>query len=465
MRKKTGGAGAERYEVFLLLVLQLVMFACVRVSFAFRNVSELTVGNTVAVAFDSLGMVVNILLFFGFTRSSRKSREFSLVSATIFCTSLYLMLDSLSRVVDGVAKMRTANAVINTLLYCFVPLIFIAIMEYEKLRLGVSPGKKGGALTKLTLALSALCILSVIGNLPWKYYFSITPDGFYKRSETYYLSLIIPILLASVCVVYVFIQKVPLARKAVIVSYPMIPFVLMALTSYITGMSLNYITVFCMSVMFFGVIYASREEELENQKHLYMKQRVELMSSQIRSHFVSNTLLTIRGMYREEPDKADAVMNDFIMYLQHSFREVSDGGLVPASKELEHTRHYTNIEQARFPDISVEYQITAPDFSLPAITVQPIVENAIRHGLMPLESGGKVTVSSDETETDYRIIVADNGVGFDPASLGTEENESGKHIGIPNVRDRLSAFGGTLTVESGRGSGTKVTITMPKTAK
>ena len=96
---------------------------------------------------------------------------------------------------------------------------------------------------------------------------------------------------------------------------------------------------------------------------------------------------------------------------------------------------------------------------LPALSVQPLVENAIKHGLMGLESGGTVTVSSYETDMDYRISVVDDGVGFDTTILLDDR----EHIGIRNIRGRIEAMcGGTLTVESAPGKGTKAVITIPK---
>lgn len=110
-------------------------------------------------------------------------------------------------------------------------------------------------------------------------------------------------------------------------------------------------------------------------------------------------------------------------------------------------------------DMEVRFELDSDDFLLPALSVQPLVENAIKHGLMGLESGGTVTVSSYETDMDYRISVVDDGVGFDTSILLDDR----EHIGIRNIRGRIAAMcGGTLTVESVPGKGTKAVITIPK---
>jgi sensor histidine kinase YesM len=129
------------------------------------------------------------------------------------------------------------------------------------------------------------------------------------------------------------------------------------------------------------------------------------------------------------------------------------------SQEMEHVHHYINIENVRFPDMTFSFEMNSNDFLIPALTIQPIVENAIKHGLMKLQKGGTVRVVSYETETHYCVLVEDNGVGFDTGKLLDDR----KHVGIRNIRGRLKAMvNGTLEIESKIGVGTKVLIKIPK---
>jgi sensor histidine kinase YesM len=129
---------------------------------------------------------------------------------------------------------------------------------------------------------------------------------------------------------------------------------------------------------------------------------------------------------------------------------------------MEHVRHYLYIESVRFPDMSFAFEMNTDDFCLPALTIQPLVENAIKHGLMQLPKGGSIRIVSYETQTDYCILVEDDGVGFD-TSAPLDEKE---HIGIRNIRDRLKIMvGGALNIESTPGVGTKVTVIIPKEGK
>ena len=126
---------------------------------------------------------------------------------------------------------------------------------------------------------------------------------------------------------------------------------------------------------------------------------------------------------------------------------------------MEHVRYYISIENVRFPDMTFTFEMNSEDFIIPALTVQPIVENAIKHGLMKLTKGGVVHVRSYETDTHYCISVTDNGAGFDTSVL-TDDRE---HVGIRNIRERLKAMvNGKLDIESTPGVGTKVVISIPK---
>ena len=129
------------------------------------------------------------------------------------------------------------------------------------------------------------------------------------------------------------------------------------------------------------------------------------------------------------------------------------------SQEMEHVHHYISIENVRFPDMTFSFEMNSEDFHIPALTIQPIVENAIKHGLMKLPKGGMIHVVSYETETAYCISVEDDGVGFDTSALLDER----KHVGLRNIRERLKVMvNGTLAIESTVGKGTKVLITIPK---
>jgi sensor histidine kinase YesM len=140
---------------------------------------------------------------------------------------------------------------------------------------------------------------------------------------------------------------------------------------------------------------------------------------------------------------------------------LDEPGLIAFTTELEHVKTYLEIEKIRFDDtLEIEYDIRCVDFQLPVLTVQPIVENAVKHGTSRKRGGGKVTISTREDDEFYIVTVSDTGCGFDPA---VRKDDGKKHVGIENVRQRLSNMcGGVLTIESEIGVGTVVNIRIPK---
>ena len=134
---------------------------------------------------------------------------------------------------------------------------------------------------------------------------------------------------------------------------------------------------------------------------------------------------------------------------------------IPFENELNHTISFLNLEKAMYGDaLNVIYDIQTKNFKLPALTVQPIAENAIKHGIGKKEGGGTVTISTEETESVFMIIISDDGVGFSPEKTADDGQQ---HIGIKNVRLRLTAqCGGSLEIEGKPGAGTTATITIPK---
>ena len=212
-----------------------------------------------------------------------------------------------------------------------------------------------------------------------------------------------------------------------------------------------------------GINALSKAKELETEKIVLnaelTESRISTMMSQIRPHFIYNTLGSIEQLCIIDPSKAGELVHNFAKYLRGNFGELDNPKPILMSQEMEHVRHYISIENVRFPDMTFSFEMNSDDFHIPALTIQPIVENAIKHGLMKLSKGGTIRVVSYETESHYCVSVEDDGVGFDTDVLLDER----KHVGIRNIRGRLKAMvNGTLEIESRVGIGTTVLIKIPK---
>ena len=207
----------------------------------------------------------------------------------------------------------------------------------------------------------------------------------------------------------------------------------------------------------------AKAKELETEKIVLNAQltesRVSTMMSQIRPHFIYNTLGSIEQLCKLDPPKAGDLVHNFAKYLRGNFGELDNPKPILMSQEMEHVHHYINIENVRFPDMTFLFEMKSDDFHIPALTVQPIVENAVKHGLMKLPRGGTIHVVAYETDAAYCVSVVDDGVGFDTGTLLDDRS----HVGLRNIRERLKVMvNGTLDIESTPGVGTRVLITIPK---
>ena len=226
--------------------------------------------------------------------------------------------------------------------------------------------------------------------------------------------------------------------------------------------AISFLTVALSVSCVFYYIWLHLQFVREHEEDLKARQRIRIMTSQIKPHFLYNTLSTIQALCHSDPDRAAGITEDFGAYLRQNLASMNEPGLIPFKKELEHTKIYVEIEETRFPNIHVRYDIQDGDFSLPPLTLQPIVENAIRHGVRIREEG-IVEIITRQREDGHEIVIRDNGVGFDVKTLETADES---HIGLRNVRDRVEGMcGGTLTVESRTGEGTTVTIFLPLPGK
>ena len=223
-----------------------------------------------------------------------------------------------------------------------------------------------------------------------------------------------------------------------------------------------YLTIAMSFSCVFYYIWLHLQFVRDHEEDLKAQQRIKIMMSQIQPHFLYNTLSTIQVLCHTDPEKAADITGNFSSYLRRNLSSLDEPGLIPFEKELEHTRTYVQIEETRFQNVRVTYDIGDISFSLPPLTLQPMVENAIRHGVR-IRDEGIVEVVTRKHDGFHEILVRDNGVGFD-----TEKYEASdrSHVGLRNVRNRVESMcAGTLTVESRINEGTTVTIRIPSEAE
>jgi len=210
--------------------------------------------------------------------------------------------------------------------------------------------------------------------------------------------------------------------------------------------------------------------ELDQSRARVARAEIRALRAQISPHFIYNALGAIGSFIRTDPDRARELLLEFAEFTRYSFRQY--GEFTTLAEELGNIERYLLIERARFGErLQVTLRI-APEVlpvAVPFLTLQPLVENAVRHGLAGKPGIGTISIQAQDAGAQCLITVEDDGVGMDPARLRdlTPENSSDgrEHVGLGNVDDRLrSVFGDDygLVVETAPGAGTKVSLRIPK---
>jgi two-component system LytT family sensor kinase len=208
--------------------------------------------------------------------------------------------------------------------------------------------------------------------------------------------------------------------------------------------------------------------ELDSSRERLARAEVKALRAQISPHFIYNALTAIASFVRTDPERARELILEFAEFTRYSFR--AHGEFTTLAEELRSIDRYLTIERARFGDrLQVQLRI-APEVlpvGLPFLCLQPLVENAVRHGLSRKPGVGMVSIEARDAGAECHITVEDDGVGMDPAVFGQAgpEGEDGQHVGLVNVDERLrSVFGdhNGLVVETAPGAGTKVSMRVPK---
>ena len=209
----------------------------------------------------------------------------------------------------------------------------------------------------------------------------------------------------------------------------------------------------------FGIILCDQIEQYMRQQREIAHQRASIMVLQMRPHFIFNTMMSIYYLCAQDSRKAQQVTLDFTSYLRKNFSAIASENTIPFANELEHTRAYLAVEQVQFEDsLFVEYDTPHTRFRVPPLTLQPIVENAVKHGMDPDSAPLRICIRTRETDAGHEITVEDNGPGF----AQTNMDESEPHIALANIQQRLEIMcGGKLTVMPREGGGTVVKITLP----
>ncbi len=210
-------------------------------------------------------------------------------------------------------------------------------------------------------------------------------------------------------------------------------------------------------------MHQRQSKQLQEQALQLEQTRNHIVLSQIKPHFIYNSLNTIYYLCEKDPSLAQKAIIEFSDYLRGNLDSFGSDKPIPFQLELEHIHHYLYLEQLRFSeDLNVVYKIEETEFDVPPLSVQLAVENAVKHGISRKLDGGTVTIESYRNTMFNIVTVSDDGVGFDISSL---ENNSGNksHVGLQNMIFRIETIShGSVDIKSAPGEGTKITFRIPR---
>ena len=248
------------------------------------------------------------------------------------------------------------------------------------------------------------------------------------------------------------------------------PVLLLAATlaePFTRGIELRYPVI----MLVFVIIYTQHHQDVENRVHrdenAEIRAKLNMATGRMKPHYLYNVLTTIYYLCDSDPAKAQNAIGTFSEYLRSTLEVMEKQELVRFDWELGEIRNYLSLEKLRFGDrLRIEFDTEFVDFLVPPLSIQPLVENAVKHGISAKEEGGTVRIVSRKlSDGGAQIRVVDDGVGFDVESL---KDMDVTHEGLANVRERIRLeVGGDMTVTSapGRMTTAVVTIRPEKTAK
>lgn len=323
------------------------------------------------------------------------------------------------------------------------------------------PEQKNRIRINAVYVLCSLGMLLVIVSQFTDLYYTIDAQNLYHRNPAYIISMIIPVcgMLLDLGLLIRYRKNVSREMLVSMASYEVLLLVAVIAQSFYYGVSLINIAICISMILIFVSAMVEQNKELASRQEEAANLRVELMLSQIKPHFIYNALTVIQRLCVKDPKLAQETVAEFATYLRGNLESLDRKTPVYFEKELEHVQCYLAIEKKRFGDrVNVVYDIQDEDFVIPALTLQPLVENAIKHGICKKEEGGTVWISTERKKDVVYVVVKDDGVGFQKSQADGNE-----HVGMRNVESRLhSMCGGTLEIESIPGKGTMAMITLPQ---
>ena len=422
----------------------------------------------VSLGLDCFTILVSVVLLFALLSESRtKKLETTSFMGVVITNGFCAILDLFVCILRDTYQYTYMARNLYNLSYVIymVTMLYFCFFQYHMMRKKVYIAD-GIDLTMIFMCLSPSFIW-LIGNAqtrPW--FIHIENDGTFVRGDAFWVALLIPSVIMLFNLVFILTCKDKLSGRELFawISYEIFPAIIY-IVFFTTGLfyeSILYMAVALSSILIYAEVHLSELREGVEVENQLNKSRMQLMVSQIQPHFLYNALNSIYALIDVDKEQAQEAVSTFADYLRQNINALKTGEPVKFEEELEHTKAYLYLEQIRFGNkLNILYDIKATDFIIPPLTVQPLAENAIKHGISKKSEGGTLKISSSEDENNYYVQIVDDGLGFDAKNFAKDDKHT--HVGLNNVNSRIvNMVHGKLSVKSVPDEGTICEITIPK---
>ena len=426
------------------------------------------------VAMELWGCVFCFIAAFSMSwiRSRKQWKQDSLFMFLLLFNSLLLASDSVAWLFRG-NESRVGFWVVRISNFCVFSLTYLLMYTFTKylnervLQVGGTPVRWNLRVMRIT-GIVYLTVLVLTQFYPICYYFDA--QNVYHRAGLYWLTQLVGLLGIVVNVRSVLDNRNRFNRNEVwaFSTYLALPIVAMVVQYLVYGISFLNIAITASVLLLYlqtlveqAIAMYGQEKQIVQQQKELTNMRIQVMLSQIQPHFMYNCLNAIYYLCDKNPKEAQEAITRFSDYMRGNLDSLRQNELVPFEFELRHIRNYLALEKMRFEeDLEIEYHIGTTDFILPALSIQPLVENAVRHGVGKKIDGGTVSITTRAMPDGTEILVDDDGVGFDK---NVKKEDGRSHTGMESVGDRLKAMcGGELQIDSVPGKGTHARVWIPK---
>ena len=358
-----------------------------------------------------------------------------------------------------------AMILISHIAYSVYFISFYSLLGFYAMYVSYYISRRSGMKLEMKMfVLPMAVVFSTLWVVSLFYGFVVSYDGTnLEKGPLYYLGVVGGYIILLLVLIYMFIYRKYLKKDNFLALLSIIFFPLFGLVLRFFIHDIEIMPyMMCLSLIFLDNTFQYEQERLIlEQEDKISRDRIKILLTQIKPHFLYNVLNSIYVLCEKDPEKAQEAIGRFSDYLRGNLSNLEKEDCISFLREMEHVTNYLSLEKMRFRDkLTIKYDIKDESFALPALSVQLLAENAVKHGIHKKEEGGTVRIESYSTADNYYVIVEDDGVGFNP---NDSREGGGLHIGLSNLEERLMRMcGGRLDVESIEGVGTKATITIPK---